>query len=92
VTKRRGPSRPSRAAYARGARAVAAYRNEIASLTTPAGFVPRGPVDDCARTRRESDEIVCISCGLRWGVGEDRPTCPKLRDDEIIYDTPTSDD
>lgn len=26
---------------------------------------------------RQSDEIVCTSCGLRWGTEEDRPECPK---------------
>ncbi len=49
--------------------------DRAAKFTTEAG-------DNWARTsyqcpaRRESDEVVCPICGLRWSLAEDRPECP----------------
>lgn len=33
-------------------------------------------VTQCA-VRRESDEMVCGTCGLRWSIDEPLPPCPK---------------
>lgn len=28
------------------------------------------------RAIRQSDEVYCPNCGLRWSLNEDRPECP----------------
>lgn len=27
--------------------------------------------------RREGDEVMCPTCGLRWSLSDDRPECPR---------------
>lgn len=36
-----------------------------------------GPHTVRCRAIRQSDEVYCPDCALRWGLGEDRPECPK---------------
>ena len=42
----------------------------------PSRHVAAEPPRRCL-SRREGDEWLCPTCGLRWPVGEVRPDCPK---------------
>lgn len=33
-------------------------------------------MSDC-NVRLEVDEYLCVTCGLRWGRDEDKPSCPR---------------
>lgn len=38
---------------------------------------PREPETPRCLSRREQEEWVCPTCGLRWDIGDERPDCPK---------------
>ncbi len=42
-----------------------------------AGGPVRAVAPSC-RAIRQSDEVYCPGCGLRWTLGDDRPECPSL--------------
>lgn len=34
-------------------------------------------METCPQPLRQSDEMMCWRCKLRWSVDEDQPTCPR---------------